>query len=337
MIFSVYAGLLTVAAGLSAASAPVSPTPAAPGASVLAVDMAGDRLLVIDPEAGRVRAEVPTGKGPHEVAVSADGKLAFVSIYGGQGGPGHELAVIDVAAGKELRRVDLAPFAMPHGLAVVDGKVYFTAEANRAVGRYDPKADRVDRIVGLGQDGTHMIVASPDGRMLYTANIGSGTVCAVDRQAGKLARIEVGGHPEGLAVSPDGREVWAGEREGGRVSVIDAGTRAVVARVETGAKMAARLRFTPDGRRVLLPDPHRGRLLVIDAKERAVERSVEVGQGPLGALVEPGGKRAFVPLAGEGRVAVVDLESWKVVAAIETGPVADGMAWAGGPAAPASS
>src|SRR5262249_41859653 len=151
----------------------------------------------------------------HEVAASDDGRLAFVANYGTQQAPGRSISIVDIAAGKELRRVDLGALRRPHGLAVVDGKVYFTAEVNRALGRLDPAAepaDTLDRIIGLGQDVTHMVVASPDGDRLFTANIGSDSITAIDRRTGRLTSVGVTKQPEGLGASPDGREVWAGSR-----------------------------------------------------------------------------------------------------------------------------
>ena len=156
-------GLVTVCAALAAAGVTVhdvrdrrrSPASRNPGLPSSSWTWPGARLVIIDPATRKVRSSVETGPGPHEVAASADGHLAFVANYGTQAVAGQTLSVIDMASGKELRRADLGAFRRPHGLAVVGGKVYFTAEANRAVGRYDPEADKVDRVIGLGQDSGH--------------------------------------------------------------------------------------------------------------------------------------------------------------------------------------
>src|SRR5688500_2194080 len=139
---------LLLAAGLSA-QAP----------SLLVLNKNDATLAIVDPASGRTVATVPTGSGPHEVAVADDGRLAFVTNYGA-GTAGTTLSVIDVAARKELRRVDLADLRRPHGIAVVNGKVLFTAEANRAIARYDPAANRIDWRFETGQDGTHMVLGS---------------------------------------------------------------------------------------------------------------------------------------------------------------------------------
>lgn len=64
------------------------------------------KAQLIDPATRKVVAEIATGTGPHEVTVSADGKLAFVANYGDQT-PGESISVIDLSAHKELRRVNL--------------------------------------------------------------------------------------------------------------------------------------------------------------------------------------------------------------------------------------
>src|SRR4051794_2395894 len=88
-------------------------------------------LAIVDPDSGKVLATVPTGMGPHEVVVSADGKTAFVANYGPGPAPGSTLSVIDLVGRREIRKFDLTPLSRPHGLALAGGKVYFTAEANR--------------------------------------------------------------------------------------------------------------------------------------------------------------------------------------------------------------
>ena len=143
----------------------------------------------MDPATGKVVARVGVGEGPHEVTVSADGKFAYVGNYGQQT-PGNTISVIDLPAQAELRRVDLGPLRRPHGMLFVDGKLYFTAELNRLIARYDPVANKVDWLFGTGQATTHMLVANADASLIFTANIGSNSVSAIERgsRSGRLER-----------------------------------------------------------------------------------------------------------------------------------------------------
>lgn len=327
--------LASAAAGLAFALAAAGSTASTRGAAagspaLLVLDQKANELVIVDPMARTVLGRVPTGEGPHEVAASADGRLAFVANYGPREAPGHTLSVIDIAARREVRKADLGALRRPHGLAVVEGKVYFTAEQNRALGRYDPEADRVDWIVGLGQDGTHMVVAAPDAKTLYTANIGSNSVTALRHDDGKLAHIAVGTQPEGLDIAPDGREVWAGHRTDGGIDVIDTATGKVKATIDAG-RIAVRLKFTPDGRHVLVPDPEGGEVVVLDAEAHKGVKRIPVGEVPVGVVVAPDGRHAYVSLVAGGKVAVIDLEKLVSDGTIGVGSLSDGMAWAPAP------
>jgi YVTN family beta-propeller protein len=284
-------------------------------------------LAFVDPISGKVTGRVAVGQGPHEVAASADGKLAFVGNYGSRE-PGSTLSVIDVAAQKELRRVDLGPLRRPHGIVCADGKVYFTAELNKLVARYDPVANQVDWLLGTGQNSTHMLLFSKDGNQIFTANIGSDSITAIDRQANfNETVIPVGKGPEGMDLSPDGKELWVATSRDGGISIVNTASRKVTATLNPGTKRSNRLKFTPDGKLVLITDLEAGELQVWDAVAQREIKRLKLGRTPEGILIVPDGSRAYVGVAGENHVAVVDLKTLTVSGEISTGNGPDGMAW----------
>src|SRR5215470_2471402 len=175
---------------------------------LLVVNKSEATLAIVDTTSGRLLAKVPTGDFPHEVAASNNGRLAFVTNYG-DGRPGNTLSVIDVAARKELRRVDLGTLRRPHGITVVDGKAVFTAEDARQVARYDPSTKRIDWRFDTGQDVTHMVLASRNGRMLFTSNIGSNTIGIIEQGANdwKQTLVRVGPGPESRPLAGRARAV----------------------------------------------------------------------------------------------------------------------------------
>jgi YVTN family beta-propeller protein len=289
-------------------------------------------LVIIDPASLKVVARVPTGEGPHEVTASADGRLAFVANYGTGPSPGNSISVIDLMERKEVKRVDLGPLLRPHGIREAGGKVYFTVEANRAVARYDPAAGRVDWIMGTGQNGTHMVVISPDSKKLYTPNIGSDTVTMM-RLVGQqgqppVVHIPVGRNPEGIDISPDGRELWVGHNGDGMLSIIDTATDKVKETIKVG-RTPIRVKFTPDGKRVLVSDAPANEVAVFDAATRKEVKRIPVGAVPVGILVTPDGRRAFVAATQANKVSVINLEDLTMAATIEPGREPDGMAWVG--------
>jgi hypothetical protein len=93
----------------------------------------------------------------------------------------HTLAVIDLIAQKQLPFIELGALRGPHGLDFVQGKVWFTAEAAKAIGSYDPIGGKIDWIMGTGQDRTHMLYVFPDGRRILTTNVSSATVTILEK------------------------------------------------------------------------------------------------------------------------------------------------------------
>jgi len=302
-----------------------------PSPALLVLNKADQALAIVDPATGKVVAKVGVGEGPHEVAVSANGKFAYVGNYGQQT-PGHTISVIDLPVQAELYRVDVGPLQRPHGMLVVGGKVYFTAEMNRLIARYDPVANKVDWFFGTGQATTHMLVANADASLIFTANIGSNSVSAIERAAGQDAwsetAIPVGKGPEGIDWSPNGKEVWTATGGDGGVSIIDVVSKKVIETLNVGTKRTNRLKFTPDGKLVLLSDRDGDQLVVLDGATHQERARLKMGRNPEGIQVTPDGSLAYVAQEGANDVAIVDLKTLTITGHISTGNGPDGIAWA---------
>ena len=304
-------GALVVTTILAAAQTPSS-------ARLLVLLRDASALAIVDPVAGTVLGQVPTVTDPHEVTASADGKLAFVAS------PSRGISVIDLETQTEVRRLDIDPRSEPHDVRFAGGKLYFTAEGYKAIGRYDPTSDQLDWLLGIGQDGTHMFVFSEDLDTIVTANRGSNSVTVVEGVVAgppdwTLTAIPVDGDfPEGIDLAPDGREVWTATRNDGGVSIIDIATKRVTERLELNLEDANRLRFTPDGRRILISDGQGSNLVVMDATTRREITRFDLA--PNAVLVQPDGLRAYAALRGGNSVAVIDLETLEVTTRIPTGP-----------------
>ncbi len=288
-------------------------------------------LAIVDPNARKVLGTVRTGEQPHEVAVSADGKIACVTNYGGgPAGPGTTLSVIDIPGRKELHRVDLTPLSRPHGVSAVGGKFWFTAEANKVIGRYDPATNQIDTIIGTGQNTTHMVLPLPDESRMFTSNIGSGTITIIDR-AGvnnwSNTDVPVGKGPEGFDLSPDGKQIWAANSQDGTVTVVDLFTKRAVQTFKVGTKRSNRLKFSPDGRLVLISDLDAGELLVLERDTKKDLVRIKLGRQPAGILITPDSTRAYVAVTGDNNVAVINLATLEIADRIQTGTGPDGMAW----------
>ena len=320
-----YAGLILAAIIVAAVQGAAQPR----GPRLLVLNKEDATFTVINPETNAVVATVPTGEGPHELVTSTDGKIAFASNYGTGPAPGHTISMIDIAAGKELRRIDVAPLSRPHGLAFVNGKLYFTAEADKKVARYDPAANKVDWQFETGQNATHMVLPTRDARTIFTSNIASDSVSIIQETGGSWNQtvVAVGKGPEGLDLSPNGRELWSAHSRDGGVSVIDVASKKVVHTIPAGTKRSNRIKLTPDGKFALISDLDAGDLVSLDAVAHKEVKRMPLGKMPEGILMPPSGGHAYVAVNGDNHVAVIDLKTWQVAKKIPTGKGPDGMAW----------
>ncbi|HEY0156644.1 MAG TPA: cytochrome D1 domain-containing protein [Thermoanaerobaculia bacterium] len=300
---------------------------------LLVANRGGSTITFIDPVTMQSLGTATAGFDPHEIAVSPDGTRAYVSNYGAQSGT--TLSVIDVAARAKIGDVSIAPLAGPHGIVFSNGKVWFTADGSNQVGRYDPATGLIDWIASTTQAGGHMLAVRADGTAVYTANIGSGTASIIDAGGGSTAtaRKIVPAVPgaEGIALSPDGRELWIGSRNaGGGAAVIDLATETRVATLGQGRPMY-RLLFTRDGRFVLAPRSNPAEISVFDAATRTQVRAIPIQGAPLSMFIAPDNHTLYVATTAPNRVYKVDFLSGQTLAAVDVLPVPDGLAYAATP------
>jgi len=327
-----------------------------PKASLLVLSKGDHTLSIVDPSTLKVVTRLPVGEDPHEVIASTDGKLAYASNYGG--GAYNTLAVLDLINQKALPSIDLGPLRGPHGLTFIGGKLWFTAEAAKCIGRYDPSTQKVDWILGTGQNRTHMIFVFEDLKRVITTNVSSGTVSIIDKSTGpgqgpggkpnappppnaerrgptgppggdwNEAVVPVGQGGEGFDVSPDGKELWVANAGDGTVSIIDLTSKRVTQTIPANVLGANRLKFTPDGKRVFISSLRGSRAVILNAATRQDVTRIEIGHGAAGIQMQPDGSRVYVSCTPDNYVTVIDLASLKIVGHIDAGHGPDGLAWA---------
>jgi DNA-binding beta-propeller fold protein YncE len=254
----------------------------------------------------------------------------------------------------------------PHGLTFVGGKLWFTAEAAKAIGRYDPEEKKVDWILGTGQNRTHMIFVFDDLKHIITSNVASATVSLIEnsppRPAGfgpgsggalngprasappppNLHRppmgppggdwnetvVPVGKGSEGFDVSADKKELWVANAGDGTVSIVNLSTKKVTETLSANVKGANRLKFTPDGKQVFISTLAGSDLVILDAATHHDVKRLDIGHGAAGIQMKPDGSRAYVSCTPDNYVTIVDLNSLQIVGHIQAGQGPDGLAWA---------
>ncbi len=274
-------------------------------AKVYVADEEGDTVTVLDATSFTKVATIPVGLEPHNVQVSPDGRLAWVTNKG-----------------ERKKEEDAKHKGMPkreHEAMGSAGEVW----------AIDTATDTVVAKVPVGIHPAH-VVLTPDSRFAYVTNGGENTVSVVDTEAQRLvATILVGAYPHGIRISPDGKEAYVANMKGGTVSVIDTEARKEVGKIPVG-KGPAQVGFTPDGRLAFASLSQEDKVAVIDPAARKVIKKLTVGTVPIQVYATPDSRLLFVANQGTKKspgttVSVINLESFEVVKTVETGPGAHGV------------
>jgi len=272
------------------------------GPLLLVANKHSNTLCFINPATLKVIETIPTGPNPHEIIVTPDQRIAYLSNYAP---PGNTISVIDLVKRKHIKQIETGEYNRIHGSAIApDGRhAYFTAGQTGYVVEVDTKTNEVTRGIPTHGKISHMVYVSPDGGKLYTANIVSENVSVIERSSGKLiTQIKCGSGVEGMAFTPDGKHLWAANQTGGSIAVIDVENNNVIETFDCPG-MPARIRFTADGKLALVPGwIKEGVLIVIDVKTRSEIKRIRVGDFAIGVEISPDGKRAFVGCEDAGKV-----------------------------------
>jgi YVTN family beta-propeller protein len=292
---------------------------------LLVANKHSDTLSYIDPGTLQVLDTIPTGPNPHEMAITPDQRIMYLSNYAP---PGNTISVVDIVARKHIKQITTGEYTRIHGATMAaDGKhAYFTAGQTGYAVEVDTRTHEVTRAIPTHGKISHMILVSPDNKRLYTANIDTENVSVIDRASGELiTRIPCAKGAEGMAFTPNGKLLWVGNQTGGSITIIDVATNTPINTFEcTG--MPVRLKFIDEGKRVLVPSwTEEGQLIVIDTATLEEVKRIPVGRYAIGVEVTPDEKRAFVGCEHTDGLNVVNLQTLEVEAVIQTGDGPDPM------------
>ena len=322
---------------------------AADSGTLIVLNKSDNTVSLINVATKTAVATIPTGAGPHEVAVSPNGKIAVIANYGSQQAPGSSLTVIDVAGKKTLKTIDLGEYRRPHGIEWLRGnEIVVTAEGNKALLIVDIDSGKVAAAVTTDQNVSHMVVLARRSNKAFVANIGSGSVTVIDlKTRKKISDLATGAGAEGIDISPDEKEVWVTNRAANTVSVIDVNTLKIVATLES-KDFPILVKFAPGGKHVLVSNARSGDVAIFDAAAKKEIRRVpmllkaaegstsgqrlfggQFGQSPVpvGILVSSRLSHAFVANTNADIVTMIDLKTWQIAGRLTAGKEPDGLGY----------
>ena len=295
--------------------------------TIVVVNKKDNTVNFIDLKSRKIKFTRATGKGPHELAMSADGRLAVVTDYIG----GNSLSVFDVQQAKKIKTIDLSNYPKPHGVLFLKDqhRVAVSSEGSDSVVIVDITSGQIDKVIGTKQKGSHMVALPESSERVYTTNMDSNTVSELDIQSGALLRrITTPNIPEAITVNKDGTELWVGSNDDGLVTVFDLANGGIIKQWK-GFSFPYRVLLTRDEQFAVIPDFKNNTLDIIDVKNKKKLHQIDFGWRtvPNGVVYHPNDRTLFMSAYGKDKVIVVDIPSGETLFELPTGDGPDGIGY----------
>lgn len=258
-------------------------------------------LRIIDTATRQITGSVKVSGRPNQVAVTADGKYVAVPIRDGD-----KVDIVDVAKQAVVKSL---PIKEPHNALNTGSNryIFVSSMASHEINVID--LDRMDYSAVIPAGGRPRPYAvSGDGKTMFVAVADLHGFVIVDVPQKKvLERVEMPAeHPtprtlqfetadtrtHGLALTPDGKELWVTSLLDDCVYIYDVKTKKIVGKVPTGGGPNW-LAFTPDGSYVCVSNTDSDDVSVIDVKGRQEVTRIKVGKVPkrLAVAIAPAGNQ----------------------------------------------
>jgi YVTN family beta-propeller protein len=269
------------------------------GRLVYTGDAVTRELVVVDAGRREIVARVGLGHGIHAIDLAPDGRTLWVD-GALDGYPWlSATSVIDTETLDVVRTLAPALGSAAHLAFTPDGReVWAPSVSSNLVWIWDADTGDVLAAIALttaplagdspeaekGLIGFNEIAISPDGKRAYAVGPEAAIVYAIDVATRRvIGSVPAGERAHGIAVSPDGSEVWTANRSGS-VSVIDARTLEPLATLDMGT-YANHVSFSRDGAVAYVS--RETDVAVVDVASRSIVREVAVGRGPHEFTREP--------------------------------------------------
>ncbi len=292
-------------------------------AVLLVLHKAHSSLGFYTPE-GKLLTVVPVGLHPHEMILSPDGRLLYITDNGTmrieQAGAGNNtVSIVDVVARKKVGEISLGKYRRPHGIDLdrKSGLLAVSTEYPDALLTVDPARRAVVKVYDTKGKTSHMVKFGPGAQRAFVSNSTSNDVASITLATGEVTSLPVGERPEGSVLSRDGRELYVCCREGHKINVIDTAKQAVVGEIATG-RGPARMGLTPDGKRLVCALTYGESVEIADPAARKVLSRVKLTGRLVSLGISPDGQRAFASAEELDTVYVVSIPEAKLIRSFKT-------------------
>jgi YVTN family beta-propeller protein len=278
-----------------------------PGLAALAENSLG----VLDPDSGKLVAQVAVGAGPSAVTEG------FGSIWTANTDD-NTVSRVDTKTHEVTHTIDVG--VGPVAIAVGPNAVWVVNNGDATVSRIDPANNRAVSIE-VGNAPAGVVVARG---YVWVTNSGNGTVSQIDPdQNAAVHTIPVGDQPTGIAA---GRDIWVANSGDNTVSRIDGVSHKPAGTYHVGTDPKG---IAVVGTSVWVTNSLGGTITRIPITGTSDPVTASVGHGDPAQVAAAGGQ-VWVTLPTNRTVAAVDPSSARVLRSVAIGPMPGGVTAAGG-------
>jgi DNA-binding beta-propeller fold protein YncE len=308
---------------------------------LIMVDKMGARVLFFgtsgDREIGELHPSPDPSLRPHELAISPDARIAYVSVYGdgifgNNPHPGHTVAIIDLTARRRVGSIDVSPYRAPHGMQVdAAGRLYVTCDLDHKLLVIDLASRHIEAAIDEGEAGHWIALAPGEGRIYVSAHGTQPFVSVIDVHSRRVIdRIPIDHGTMGITVSPDGHTVLAADATQPILHIISTRKDREIGRVRVQGydRGLYKVFYSPDGRYVLTCLPT-GQINIFDAADlEAPQRIVHSpGTALMGFAFSADGRSALTGNHGQGTVSRIDLATARITDTFAAGRGVETLAY----------
>jgi YVTN family beta-propeller protein len=247
-------------------------------------------LVWIDPYTDKITKRMPIGPAPNQLAVTPDGKFAYVPVNDGY------YEVIDLAKAKIIKRIFTG--GRPHNtLCSADGKRMYLAPMGKPkrVTIVDVSKHEIIGEIPFSSVVRPVALTADEKRLFAEVDGLVGIEMADVAKRKMIERVPADLSPEtkqkasrshGLGIRPDQKEIWECDVEHMEVHVYDiTGSRPKqVATIPMGGRVYW-LTFSPNGKYCYVSVRSRNETAVVDTKTREIVARIPAGREPKRLLV----------------------------------------------------
>jgi YVTN family beta-propeller protein len=262
---------------------------------------------------------IPVGDVPGSVAITPNGKTAYVSDVTGHVTP---ISLVTDTAESPIR---VGSFPSAIAITPNGATAYVANEMSNTVSPINTATNVAGTPIAVGAN-PFGIAITPDGTTAYVGNLGGASVTPIDIATGHSGTpIAVGLDPFAIAITPDGTTAYVANEMSNTVTPINTATNVAGTPIAVGTA-PSEIAITPDGTTAYVLNSHDDTITPIDTATNTAGTVIHFTNPPSGIAITPDGATAYVTSFETGTVVPLDTATNTLGTPIDVGASTSGIA-----------